>query len=361
MKVAIYINNLAHLESTSRIAYMLARAWKKQGHHVEFLINKPPIELAKEFPIRVLKGKGDLFRAKEIGEILQKENFDGCLAFMRPQSTVLGLARLLKPQLKTKLVASIRNNDNYRSYNRWYQIPYRLLEKFLLEKNDRIVAISYAVKEDIEKAFFINPQKISVVYNPIDVEAVRKLAKEPIDRDEEQIFEAPTIINVARLEEQKGLHHLIKAFYFVQKKVAESRLVLVGDGSLRKDLENLARQLGIRDKVHFLGWRKNPFKYLTRAKVFAFTSIWEGFGLALLEAMALNIPIVAFKTKGGHAEFLKDCCPLVDYPKEEALAEEIVKLLTDKQYYRTIREKVQNRVKEFHYEKAAQKYLEQMI
>jgi glycosyltransferase involved in cell wall biosynthesis len=325
---------------------------------VEFLINKPPVEIATEFPIKVLKSKGDIPRALEIGKYLKEHKVDICYASMRPQSNVLGLVRLFYPKLQTKLVGSIHNTNNFLSYNKWYHLPYRYLEKLLLERNNMIVAVSNAVKEDIKKAFFIKDEKIRVIYNPIDIEAIQKKAEEPIESDLEQLFNNhPVIINVARHEKQKGLHHLIKIFAKVNKKIPETRLVLIGDGSLRSKWEKLATDLGLKDKVLFLGWRENPFPYVKRAKLFALTSLWEGLPMVILETMALGVPPIAFKTSGGHVEVLENCCPLIEYPDEETYAGEIIKILTDEGYYNSLKQRVRERVKEFSADRIAEKYL----
>ena len=231
------------------------------------------------------------------------------------------------------------------------------MEKVLLERNDKIVAVSKAVKEDLIRAFFVNPHKIEVIYNPIDPEFVRKLAEEPIEEELQEIFQHPVIVNVARMELQKGLHHLISIFERVNRELPSTRLVLIGDGSQRGRLESLVHQKGLKGKVFFLGWRQNPFKYVARSKVFAFTSLWEGFGLVLTEAMSLGIPIVAFDTKGGHTEVWEGCCPLIRYPDEENYARELIKLLTDGSYYGALKNKVRERGKEFYPERVAQRYL----
>lgn len=358
MRICFYLNNLWGISATARIAHFLASEMRRKQHEVFFVINKPPIEIAQEFPIKVLKSRGDLLRARELGMLLKGENVDVCYGFMRPQSNVLGLVRLFHPKLRTKLIGSVHNSDNYLTYNRWYHLPYRYLEKFLLEKNDLIVAVSKGVKEDLKEAFFIRDDKIKVIYNPIDIEGIRKRAQAPIGEKFEELFQThPVIINIARMEKQKGLHHLINIFAKVNKKLPETRLVLIGDGSLRRELEERVKKLGLEQKVFFLGWVENPFPYLKRAKVFAMTSLWEGLAMVILESFALNIPVIAFKTRGGHVEVLENCCPLVDYPDEETYAEELLKIFTDGGYYETLRKRVGEKVKEFSVDRIAEEYL----
>ncbi|HIC09174.1 MAG TPA: glycosyltransferase [Aquificales bacterium] len=358
MRIALYLNNLWGISATARIAHMLAKEFKKNNNEVIFVINKPPVEIAQEFPIRVLKKKGELLKAFELSKLCVEENIDVVLSFMRPQSNVSGLANRFFNRRRTAFIGSIHNSDNYLTYNKIYQLPYRYLEKWLLESNDKIVAVSNSVKKDLEEAFFINPQKVEVIYNPIDVNLIRQKAEEPIEPHLEELFKKhPVIVNVARMETQKGLHHLINIFERVNKKLPQTRLVLIGDGSLRRDLENQVLQKGLKDKVFFLGWRENPFPYVARSKVFALTSLWEGLAMVMLESFSLGVPIVAFKTRGGHVEVLENCCPLIEYPNENLYAETLIKILSDKSFHKKLQEKVLEKVKSFHSEVIASKYL----
>jgi len=159
------------------------------------------------------------------------------------------------------------------------------------------------------------------------------------------------------METQKGLHHLINIFERVNRKLPQTRLVLIGDGSLRGQLEKRVIQKGLKGKVLFLGWRENPFPYVARAKLFALTSLWEGLPMVSLESLALGTPMVAFKTRGGHVEVLENCCPLVEYPNEQRFAEKIVELLHEEEKYKELQRRALERVKEFSSERIAERYL----
>jgi len=356
VKVALYLNNLWGIAATSRIANTLAKEFKKRGHEPFFVVNAPPADLGKGFKVFTLKAKGEVPRAFELGKLLKEEKADLCLAFMRPQSTVLGITKLLHPSLKTLLVGSVHNTDNCLKYCKKRYLPFRLLVKFLLERPEGLVAVSKGVKEDLKEAFFINPKKIRVVYNPVDAEWVRKLAEEPLSPEEEELFKKPVIVNVARHERQKGLHHLLRVFKLVSDQV-EARLLLVGEGRLTPRLKALAKELGIEKKVFFLGWRENPFKYVKRSRLFLLTSLWEGLPMVLLEAMALELPVVAFRSRGGHVELLEGVSPLVDYPDEEAMARTAVRLLTDPSYREEVLRRQRERLSRFLPSAVAEEYL----
>ena len=358
MKIAFYLNHLWSISATARTSYMLAKKFAEKNHEVIFIVNKPPIEIGKEFPIKVLKKKGEPLRAWELANLCKEENIDVVRAIMRPQGNVSGLANRFFRKSKTAFIASVHNSDNYLTYNKAYQIPYRYLEKWLLEGNDKIVAVSKGVKEDLKEAFFINAKKVEVIYNPIDIDLIREKAKEPIDPQMEKLFKNhPVIVNVARMETQKGLHHLINIFERVNKKLPQTRLVIIGDGSLRGKLEQRVLKKGLKGKVLFLGWKENPFRYVAGSKIFALTSLWEGFGMVLVEAMALGVPPLAFKTRGGHVEVLENCCPLVEYPKEGLYADKVIELLTEEKKYKELVRRVKQRVEDFRSEVIAERYL----
>ncbi len=111
-----------------------------------------------------------------------------------------------------------------------------------------------------------------------------------------------------------------------------SRLVILGDGGKRSNLEKLARQLGIERQVTFLGFQTNPFKYLARSDIFVLSSLWEGFALVIVEAMACGIPVISTRCPSGPDEIITDGVNglLVPVADETALAEAILRLLKDK-------------------------------
>jgi glycosyltransferase involved in cell wall biosynthesis len=100
---------------------------------------------------------------------------------------------------------------------------------------------------------------------------------------------------------------------------------------LERELCEQAAALGICDSVAFLGWQDNPCKYLARSTLFAFSSLWEGFGIAMVEALACGVPVVAFDCESGPREILQDgACGLLVPPGDEArLSEAMQALLVD--------------------------------
>jgi len=109
---------------------------------------------------------------------------------------------------------------------------------------------------------------------------------------------------VGRLAYEKGQWHLIRAFKLVSEKDPSARLVIIGEGPLRGYLEKLIMDLGLSGKVHLLGWKPNPFKYMARSFLLCFPSLLEGLGNVIIEALACGLPVMSSDCLSGPREIL---------------------------------------------------------
>jgi len=204
--------------------------------------------------------------------------------------------------------------------------------KVLYRLADALIVVSKGMKIEFVRKFSLPSGKIRIIYNPIDSEEITQLSKENINHPyfKENI---PIIITVGRLVPEKGHSYLIKAFRIV-RKLRRCKLLIIGNGPMRKELEQLANELEIRQDVAFLGFQKNPFKYLAKSDVFVLPSLIEGFGLAIVEAMACGIPVVATNCPWGPGEIVINNVNglLVPPADEKALAKAILAILNDKKF-----------------------------
>ena len=221
------------------------------------------------------------------------------------------LINILSRRKDEKTVISVRN-----MLSRTVEqpgLPYSFLSKIMIKslynKANKIVALSRGVKHDLIENFKAEEEKVEVIYNPCDVEEIKKISKEEIPDEERDIFENPTVINVASLTEQKGHWRLLRSFKKVKNEVPDSQLVILGEGELEEDLKQLTKDLEIKNNVHFLGFKDNPFKYMKQSDVFALSSIFEGLGNVIIEALACETPVVSTDCKSGPREIL---CPKLD-------------------------------------------------
>ena len=148
-----------------------------------------------------------------------------------------------------------------------------------------------------------NYNRSTFIYNPLDVEDVKNKAAETIDDFPFAGDNIKTISCMARNDHIKGIWHLVKAFYLVQVRHPECRLVVMGAGNWDRYKE-MAKKLGIRDKVAFMGLKKNPFPYVAASDIYECSSNREGFPNAVLEAMALKKPVISADCKTGPREIL---------------------------------------------------------
>jgi len=293
MKVCIYIHYLPNILATSRIIYDLYSQFEKNNLK-PFLILQRNIDDYKLPRTFYLKSNNDIGRAIEIKHITYDNKIDAIISFLKPMANVLAISHILgnrKPKIATFHVMNFSQK-----YGIFKKLLVKHPQRFLLSKFNKLVAVSHALKKDMIEALGLDENDIEVIYNPINIKYIKKLACENIEPEFEHIFSGKDVlINVARLEPVKGHIYLLRAFRLILKENPKVNLVILGDGYLKPKLMKLAKELSIDRNVFFLGFHKNPFKFVKRSKVFLFSSTRESFGLAVLEAFALGIPCVAFK------------------------------------------------------------------
>lgn len=136
------------------------------------------------------------------------------------------------------------------------------------------------------------------------------------------------LINVGRLEEIKGLRYLLEAMPWVIKKYPEIKLLIIGEGSEKNNLQNMVDRLQIENNVVFMEFNNDPYSYLNNSDVVVLPSLFETFGLVFIEAFALGTPVVAFDTAAGNEIIQNNVTGLLAMPKDSiALAEKIIFLL----------------------------------
>lgn len=172
-----------------------------------------------------------------------------------------------------------------------------------LENADVVIPNSKEMAKNLIDSTNVSPEHVHPIYNPIDLERVQKLGKENVDSE---IFNyRPILIGCGSLEEQKGFKYLIGALPEIKEGYPDAQIVLLGEGSLKSELQKQAKNLNISDSVHFFGFVDNPYKYMCAADVFILSSLWEGLPTVLIEAMATGISIVATNCPTGPQEILK--------------------------------------------------------
>ncbi len=178
----------------------------------------------------------------------------------------------------------------------------------LTARSDRVLSCSKEIMRQLRSEYDYSGS--AYIYNPLNIKDIsEKAAEKVLDLPFGKGGDAPTeepvklVMGMGRDDRIKGFWHLVKAFSIVSERIPEARLVLLGAGSF-EGCRKLAEDLKISSKVSFPGVRKNPFPYVAAADLYVLSSNHEGFPNALLEAMALERPVIAADCKTGPREII---------------------------------------------------------
>jgi glycosyltransferase involved in cell wall biosynthesis len=186
---------------------------------------------------------------------------------------------------------------------RWKLYPE--LARWFYPWADGVTAVSKGVADDLAQAIRLSPSHIQVIYNPIVTCDLLKKSKAPLEHPWFKAGEIPVILGVGRLTAQKAFSVLIEAFAQVRKSYP-TRLLILGEGEERPQLEALIRQLGLEQDVNLPGFVSNPYPYMAHAALFVLSSRWEGLPTVLVEAMSLRTPVIATDCPSGPREILRN-------------------------------------------------------
>lgn len=212
------------------------------------------------------------------------------------------LSRVVGRILKIPIIISWRQNINLGSNIREF------LNRLSANLDDCVIAVSNEVRSKELIATRINPDKVIVVYNSINTDLYQP--NDDYSREEIRFkfgIEGSTILlgTIGRLHPQKGITYLLEGFKEVRNQYKNAKLIIVGEGELKPQLIEQAKYLQIIDSTLFPGAKTNIPEILKALDVFILPSLWEGLPLALLEAMAAGLPVIATGV-GGIPEVIEN-------------------------------------------------------
>ena len=269
--------------------------------HLILLDDLPESQVCPEYVNKiVLNSQGSLVSGyQQLKPVLAELNPEFCFSFLT-RSNFLNVT--LAKRLHFKAIISERVNTTSHLSGGLKDSVSRLLVRLLYNKADSVVAVSEGVKADLTDNYAVSRDKISVLYNPYDIQQLQAQASENV----QDLPVKPYIIGVGRLVKNKNFSLLLKAY--AKAKIPEN-LVILGVGDEETTLKALAKELGIENKIQFLGFKANPYPYLSNAEYFVSTSNAEGFPNAIVEAMCLGKAVVATNCESGPAEILAEKFP----------------------------------------------------
>lgn len=329
------------------------------------LLNATESELARfpDIPIVSLGVKRTAFSLPATVRYLQQYQPNVLLPMPWYFNVVAVLARSLA-RVKTKVVLgehniiSLESSIEHRDKLHLRFLP--VLMRYTYPHSDGLVGVSKDTITDLVETLKI-PAKIpmQVILNPINVDRIQPLAQAEIVHPWFQQHDIPVIVTAARLAKQKQLDGLLRAFAQVVN-IMPARLLILGEGPLRGELEELSRELGVSNAVWMPGYDPNPYRYMAQCDVFVLASAWEGCPIALQEAMACGAAVVVTDAPGGMKDIVESgkSGVLVGAGDPDALAAGILQLLMQPELKRHYQEQAKQRSQAFHYRNTSQQYLD---
>lgn len=294
---------------------------------------------------------------KPLARLINKLKPDLVCSILPLPSVAALMTRSMVNQSKARFVVLIQNSLAGLTNSRldlWGKCQVTLIKHFF-PKADHLVAISRGVKKELQSLMPEQENKMSVIYNigmPDEGEAD---VVSTCDESEHRYLE---ILACGRLVEQKDYPNLLTAISMLEQS-KPFRLRILGEGTLRKQLEDMAHKLSISKNVEFLGFRENPLDFMRNCDIFVLSSRWEGFGNVIVEAMAMGAAVIATDCNHGPGEILTTEVNgiLVEPANSVKLSSSIKRLIDDKSLRHELARKGHERAKDFSSDVIGRDYL----
>lgn len=309
----VFTTLLRHLDRTRFEPHLaLLRA---QGVYLE--------DIPKDVPIHDLKVSRVRYALPGIVRLIWKLRPHTVLATMGHLNIALISAKpFFPPDTKLLVREAVIPSALFREENKNVRLWGWLYRNFY-KRADTVVCLSDSMVNDLVENFGIPRDKLVRIYNPVDTDKVRELAQAGSNPFKDP---GPHLVAAGRICRQKGFDVLIEAMPAVLRRFPDAQLTILGDGPLEAELKAQAQNLGLKDKVVFVGFQANPWIYLKHADAFILPSRYEGLPNVLLEALALETPVVVSDCPGGIREIRESVGNMAVVPPENpaALAEAII-------------------------------------
>lgn len=329
MKVLHVINCFSRSGGAEKFLFDLASQIKRQGIDIEILSLVAPAVQNREFienaekhgiPVHILTQEA-LYSLKNIGRLrhfFRVHCFDVVHVHLFPAQYWCAFAR----NNLFKLVFTEHSTDNRRRHH-WL---FRFIDYCVYKFYDKVICISEKTEEFLLKQ--IGKISTEIIPNGINMEVFS--AAKPVERDKllNAGLDVKLVTMCAAFRKGKDYMTLFRAVRFLPENI---HVLCVGDGELKDEHENYCRKQGLLSRVHFLGLRKDVASILKASDVIVLSTNYEGFSIAMLEAMASGKPFVASDVP-GIGDLVKGYVTLFPLGDEKCLADSILKVLEDRDY-----------------------------
>jgi glycosyltransferase involved in cell wall biosynthesis len=330
----------------------------RRGLVTDLVLMRARGELLNEVPdeCRVIDLKSPRMRSVSwpLRRYLRGERPDAVLASMWPLTAVTTVA-VRTSGVRARLVVSEHSDlRRARAIKSWERRLLRRYGRLLYGAATAVVGVSQGVSDSLVECAGLAAERPHVIYNPVRLPVEAGLPEGDTDLIAWWNRSAARLISVGSLKHAKDYPTLFRATALLREQV-DARLLILGEGSERKELEALVGRMNLVDAVRMPGYRRNPSSYVKKADLFVLSSAWEGLPTVIIEALACGTPVVATDCRSGPREILCEgkYGGLVPVGDEKALAQEVLDALSR----RHNREALMERAGFFSVERAAEEYL----
>lgn len=365
-KIALFIPNLGG-GGAEKVMVTLANYFIKKNYNVNLILLNKKGEyldlLDEKIKIYDFKNIRALYSIPKLISYIKSEKPDVILSFLTHTNIAAIIAKIFSRDKNVKLFISERSvlSEAIKNTSSLILKNCKYFLKYLYRFPEKIIVISEGVGKDLEYLFKIKKEKIILIHNPYPLV---EFIKQEIDEDKQIILNniiktlpknSKVILSVGRLAKEKNHKLLIEAF---EKLSFNNKiLIILGEGPERDRLENQIINLNLKSKVFLPGFVANINSYYSKCDLFVLSSIYEGFGNVILEAMNNRVKIISTDCPYGPSEILENgkWGRLVPVNNAVLLAEAITEALCDDDNL-----DYSERLKDFSIEKIGKQYLKTM-
>lgn len=343
----------------------ISNALKKMGVKVEIAVGRPAgsyiCQLDKNIPVHYLtkeaSGSSTLDIARcvlPLANLIRRRKPEVVCPVMISSGYVASLAAYLL-NYRPVMILSVQNTVYNPLLSRIQRAFLRLLNSALLKDYDKFIAISDGVNKEIQSELQFSRLRTETIYN-----AISKIPTKSRERKDPTLECKTRIRYIAcgRLTKQKGYEYLLKAFAIVRVQL-DAELKIIGEGPDAIELMALTKKLGIQRHVEYLGFRNDAQEIIASADVFVLSSLWEGFGNVIIEAMSAGTPVIATNCPHGPGEIIRNGFDGILVPPANAneLALAMLRVANDRELRKTMGNNGVAKAREFLQDKIAEKWL----
>ena len=295
-RMMVNVVNKCEIGDLNKVLYLYNYSKKDSYEHL--LTSK----IKKYTTKQTLKPHRHLIRLYTFLKIIRKENIITIVSFSSQATLYAVIAKkiffLKKIKVITRLGALFNDqyNDSGSVIKRFFWRKVTLNFSYMF--SDKIICLTDVMKNDLIHNSKLLEKNIVLINNYVDIENIRKMYKN------NSVSFSNYFITVGRIEKQKNIIGLIKAFSLVKNKIKED-LIILGNGSQETEIIELIKKLNCENRVRLLGFKSNPYKFIHSANFFVLNSIYEGMSNVLLEALACSTPVIVTNHRGSE-EVIQD-------------------------------------------------------